>query len=90
MILIAIIMILIYIIMILISSMHYFINTTYCAGFPYGEGKYTYPDGGYYKGEYRNLLHVNKYRESIMEGLNRIPQCDGLRHGFGMVMTMFM
>jgi hypothetical protein len=59
-------------------------------GFPYGEGKYTYPDGGYYKGEFRNLLHVNKFRAAFMEGLNRIPQCDGLRHGFGMVIEMLL
>ena len=25
-----------------------------------------------------------------MEGLNRIPQCDGLRHGFGMVIEMLL
>ena len=25
-----------------------------------------------------------------MEGLNRIPQCDGLRHGFGMVIKMLL
>ena len=25
-----------------------------------------------------------------MEGLNRIPQCDGLRHGFGMVIKKML
>jgi hypothetical protein len=50
---------------------------------PYGEGKYQNADGGFYQGEYRNLIHLNKYKG--VEGAHRLPKCDGWRHGFGVV-----
>lgn len=52
-------------------------------GYPYGEGKYQYRDGGYYLGEYRNLIH--QHRLTALEGTQRLPKCDGWRHGFGVV-----
>ena len=56
---------------------------TFLCGAPYGEGKYQYADGGYYQGEYRNLIHLNRYKG--IEGTHRLPKCDGWRHGFGVV-----
>lgn len=53
---------------------------------PYGEGKYIYADGGFYQGEYKNLIHLNKHKG--VEGLHRLPKCDGWRHGFGVVSAM--
>mmetsp|Transcript_28230 Transcript_28230/g.62535 ORF Transcript_28230/g.62535 Transcript_28230/m.62535 type:complete len:300 (-) Transcript_28230:97-996(-) len=49
-------------------------------GMPYGEGKLLYKDGGYYLGEFRNLVHLHKHK---VEGASRLPKCDGWRHGFG-------
>ena len=55
-----------------------FLNST-----PYGEGKYIYADGGFYQGEFKNLLHLNRHKG--IQGLHRLPKCDGWRHGFGVV-----
>jgi hypothetical protein len=52
-------------------------------GAPYGEGKYQYADGSSYQGEFRNLIHLNKH--TGLEGSQRLPKCDGWRHGFGVV-----
>ena len=56
---------------------------TFMQSAPYGEGKYVYADGGYYQGEFKNLTHLNKHKG--IQGLHRLPKCDGWRHGFGVV-----
>ena len=45
-------------------------------GVYYGEGKYTYLDGGYYEGEYKNV-------QSNPVTFLDFPLYDNLRHGFG-------
>lgn len=49
-------------------------------GVKYGEGKFTYKDGSYYQGEYKNLRPVSKLSLSTSVPL---PLCDGKRHGTG-------
>ena len=46
-------------------------------GIFYGEGKYTFIDGGYYEGEYKNV------RPNPVTYLD-FPFYDNLRHGFGL------
>ncbi len=51
---------------------------TFLKGTRYGQGKYTYRDGGYYQGEYRNLMPMSRSRNAA-----QLPLCDGKRHGTG-------
>ena len=43
-------------------------------GFIFGEGKFTYTDGGFYEGEFRK---VKLHKVSDVE----FPDCDGKRNG---------
>lgn len=57
-------------------------GTTYVGqwvdGYPWGKGKMTYSDGGYYEGEFKSMTDSTRYIHGVS-----FPKPDGLRQGFG-------